>query len=98
MDEYAVRSDAERGAQAERLLESDLLKEAFTALEAEYLNAWKATGARDTEARERLWQAFQIVGKVKTHLATVAANGNLAQKELAEIEAMGERKKVLGIF
>lgn len=98
MDEYAVRSDAVRGAQAESLLGNDLLKEAFSALEAEYLDAWKATGARDTDARERLWQAFQIVGKVKTHLSTVVQRGSLARKELEEIETMGERRKVLGIF
>ncbi len=98
MDEYAVRSDAERGAQAERLLNEPLLGEAFASLEAEFLNAWKATGARDTEARERLWQAFQIVGKVKTHLSTVAQRGTLARKELEEIETMGERRKILGVF
>lgn len=97
-DEHQTRSDAVRGAQAEQLLGHELLNEAFLSLEAEYLNAWKATGARDTDARERLWQAFQIVGKVKSHLAMIASNGALARKELEEIEAMGERKKVLGLF
>jgi hypothetical protein len=32
---------------------------------------------------------------VKSHLGTIAANGVLARKELEDIEAMGERKKVL---
>lgn len=98
MDEFKVRSDAERGAHAERILESDLMKEAFSKLEEAYLEAWKATKYDQTDARERLWQAFQIVGKVKTHLATVAANGALARKELEEIENLGQRPKVLGIF
>ena len=98
MDEFQARSDAARAAQAEILLNDPLVSEAFASLEAEYINAWKATGARDTEARERLWQAYQIVGKVKTHLSAIVANGAVARRDLEEIEKMGERKKVLGVF
>lgn len=91
-------NDAHRGARAERLLSDELLTEAFATIEQTYIDAWKASGARDTDARERLWQAFQIVGKVRSHLLAIATDGKLAQKELDEIEAMGERKKVLGLF
>ena len=97
-DEFQLRQDQERGVRAAQLLESDLLKEAFAALEAQYIEAWRETGARDTDARERLWQALQIVGKVRGHLQAVASNGQLAARELAEIATMGERRKVLGVF
>lgn len=98
MDEFKARSDAERGTHAERLLADELLSEAFAKIEQSYMDAWKATGARDTDARERLWQAFQIVGKVKTHLQTIAADGALARRDLEEIEKLGERKKILGLI
>lgn len=74
--------DIARGKQAEILLKSELLNEAFETLRAEYLKAWESTGARDTDARERLWQAFQIVGKVKTHLHQAVDSGKLAHFEL----------------
>lgn len=93
-----LHMESAKGARAERLLSDELVAEAFEAIERDYLDAWKKTGARDTEARERLWQAYQIAGKVRTHLLSVAANGKLAQKELEEIEALGERKKILGVF
>lgn len=98
MDEIALNRDMSRAAQAERLMSDEMLKEAFSALEESYVEAWKATTARDTDARERLWQALQIVGKVQAHLQSVAANGVLAKRELAEIAALGERKKVFGVI
>ena len=52
---------------------------------------WKTTPARDTEGREKLWQAVQIVGKVKSHLEAVAANGRLAERQIAEIAARPKR-------
>jgi hypothetical protein len=38
--------------------------------------------AADTAGRERLWQTVNVLGKVKDHLARVAADGKLAQHEL----------------
>ena len=81
-DEFAMRRDMERAAQAQQLLENDIIKEAFADLEAAYLNAWRAAQPRDTEGREKLWQAVQIIGKVKSHLQTVVANGQLASAQI----------------
>jgi len=84
-DEFALNKAAERGARAQRLLDDDLLKEAFETLDRDYAKAWRETAARDTDARERLWQAVQIVGKVRDHLVTVVNGGKLAQRELNDI-------------
>lgn len=92
-----LHADAARGARAERLLSDELIKEAFSSLSAAYTEAWRDTNYRDTDGRERLWQALQIVGKVKSHLEAVANNGKLAQRELDEIQRMGERKKIFGV-
>ena len=85
-----------RGARAERLLADELLQEAFAALEADYLKAWKVTAARDTDARERLWQATQVLGKVRDHLVAIANNGKLAQRELDDLQE--KRARRLGVF
>ena len=81
-----TEQDIARGKRAEQLLNDDLLKEAFAQLRAEYIKGWEETGARDTDARERLWQALQIIGKVHTHLTSVLSNGKLAMHELQTIK------------
>jgi hypothetical protein len=83
-----LHRDIVRGAQAKALIDNELLAEAFARLDADYIAAWRATPA--TDARERLWQATQIVGKVRDHLTAVLSNGKLAQRQLDELAA---RKK-----
>lgn len=97
-DAIALTADAARGARAERLLADELLQEAFSELEAAYTQAWRDSLVRETEARERLWQAVQIVGKVKAHLEGIAQDGKIAQANLDEIERLGERKKIFGVI
>jgi hypothetical protein len=77
-----------RGARAKELLESELLKAVFAQIEADYIEGWRRTSARDTDARERLWLAVQVLGLVKDHLVIVANDGKLAQAELDKIRAL----------
>ena len=93
-DEIALNRAAERGARAQRLIEDELLAEAFATLDAEYTKAWRATAARDTDARERLWQAVQIVEKVRDHLTSAVNGGKLAQRELNDLAG---RRKYFGV-
>jgi hypothetical protein len=82
MNEDKLQSAINRGQKARELLDNDLLREAFDKLEADYIAAWRVTRALDRDAREKLWQALQIVGKVRAHLGTVLSNGKVAQTEL----------------
>ena len=82
------------GNRAQILLNDPLLTGAFDMLRTEYLKAWETTAARDTDARERLWQAVQIVGKVRTHLQSVVNDGKLAK---AEVNDLADRRKRFGI-
>jgi hypothetical protein len=82
-----------RGAQAERLLSDELLAESFNTLEEKYINSWIATDARDTDARERLFQAVHVVRKVRDHLRVVMQRGEIEAKRIAELQ--GRRKGIL---
>lgn len=62
-----------------------MLTEAFATLEAGYIAGWRNSPARDQDGRERLWQAVQIVGLVRTHLEMAMANGDIAQAALNDI-------------
>ena len=85
MSEDKLNRDIVRGARAAELVKSELLQECFTVLERDYIEAWKIAPARDTDGRERLWQAVNIVGKVRDHLVKVANDGKLAQRQLNEL-------------
>ncbi|MEH2501234.1 hypothetical protein V1290_000045 [Bradyrhizobium sp. AZCC 1578] len=97
-DEIALQKATARAARAQRLLEDELLAEAFTSLESSYTSAWRATTIDDVSGREKLFLAINIVGKVRDHLTTVVNNGKLAAKELKDLAETAERKKRFGIL
>lgn len=81
-DEIELHCAIDRAAKAKAVLEDGVIADAFTALEAAYIDAWRLSDPRDDDGRERLWQALQIVGKVRSHLQAVIANGSIARAEL----------------
>jgi hypothetical protein len=83
---------------AQTLVDDELLSEAFNALEASYTSAWRRTVIDDLAGREKLFLAINIVGKVRGHLASVIANGKLAQAELNALAQTAERSKRFGIL
>jgi 3-keto-L-gulonate-6-phosphate decarboxylase len=94
MSEEQLNADLARSARAQALLSNDLLQEAFVRLEERYLEEWRVTQFRDTDARERLWQAINILRKVKDHLVQVVAAGGLAQRE---IDQLAQKRKRFGL-
>lgn len=93
-DEHKLNRAVDRQAKAEALLRNELLTEAFADLEQRYMQEWQLTNFRDTDARERLWQAVNVLRKVKDHLGKIMADGKLAQKE---IDQLTEKRKRFGI-
>lgn len=92
MDEVKLGIAQHRGVRAAELLSNELLQNTFQELETTYLDAWKATKARDTDARERLWQAIQILGIVQENLKQHVRNGRLAADDLRRLSEESKRK------
>lgn len=61
------------------------------------MERWRATHIDDERGREKLFIAVNVVGKVRTHLSTVIANGHVAAKQLDELARDAERRKRFGI-
>jgi hypothetical protein len=97
-DENRLDQAAAKAVRAQQLLDNELLSEAFRTLEDSYTAAWRATTIDDVAAREKLFLAINIVGKVHDHLTAVVANGKLAQAELKELAQVAERRKRFGIL
>jgi len=98
MDESKLGEAAAKALRAQDLLDNELLAEAFRNLEDGYTAAWRATGIDEAGAREKLFLAINIVGKVRDHLTAVVTNGKLAQAELKELAQAAERRKRFGIL
>jgi hypothetical protein len=98
MDETKLGEAAAKAVRAQGLLDDELLGEAFKGLEDSYSSAWRATAIDDVSGREKLFLAINIVGKVRDHLASLVANGKLAQAELKELMQTAERRKRFGIL
>ncbi len=96
-DEARLDQAVSKAVHAQELLDNELLAEAFRGLEDNYTAAWRATTIDDVAAREKLFLAINIVGKVRDHLGAIVANGKLAQVELKELAQVAERRKRFGI-
>lgn len=87
MNEEKLGIAINQGYQAAAELERT--NDAFALLKSEYMKAWEGTAARDTDSRERLWQAIQILEKVKSHLHSVVANGKIAAADVKRLGKSG---------
>lgn len=100
-DEGRAREALARADRAKRLLEDELLKEAFDAVDASLRRAWAATGVDQAAEREKLWLMLKLAERVRAHLEAVMQGGKLAQARLTEIErkrtATEAVKRTLGI-
>lgn len=92
MNEDKLRQDAAKAIQAQQLVDNEIVTEAFDNLEASYIAAWRSTLVSDITAREKLFLAVNVVGKVREHLFAIVANGSLAKKELADLAKLNEAR------
>ena len=91
-DESKLVKEQSRGVRAQQLVNDELLTEAFTELERSYIAAWRSTTINDTAAREKLFLAINVVGKVRDHLASVVRDGKVAEAELKALAQAAERR------
>lgn len=85
MSEDKIAKYMADASRADALLRDDFLWKQFDHLETEYIKAWKVMPAKDTDGRERLWQAVNVVGLVKDHLRKVLDDGKLAKQDLERL-------------
>ncbi len=97
IDESKLDQAAAKAVRAQELLDNELLTEAFRGLEDSYTAAWRATRIEDVAAREKLFLAINVVGKVRDHLSGILNNGKLAQAELKALAQMTERGRRFGV-
>ena len=81
-----------RASQVKQILENELFKESFDSLKKIYSEALlERTSVHESEAREKLWIAYQVLGKVEQHFKEILDTGKLAEKQLADFQESKEK-------
>ena len=89
----SIEQRLNRGSRAREVLENEVFIEAFSAIEQEYIEAWKTSPARDEEGRQRIWLYLKALEKVKTQLTQTMETGQLAIKEMEHRQSMLDKAK-----
>ena len=92
-DQTLREQEISRSQQANQILQSNLFQESIETLKKLYSEALlDKTGAKESDTREKLWIAYNVVSKVEQHLKTILETGKLAEKQL-EIFRKTEKEK-----
>ena len=92
-EQAKLQQEVSQSNKASELLSDPLLKESFDKLKNLYSTSLLNTGANETETREKLWLAFNIVGKVEQNLQEILDTGKLASKQLEDYRNQIENQK-----
>ena len=88
-----LQKEVSQANKAKQLFENPLLKESFDKLKKLYSESLFNTGAKETETREKLWLAYNVVGKVEQNLLEMIDTGKLANKQLEDFRKNIKNKK-----
>ena len=88
-----LNQELNQANKAKQLFENPLLKESFDKLRNLYSTSLLNTGAAENETREKLWLAYQMVGKVEQNLLEMIDTGKLASKQLEDFRNQIQEKK-----
>ena len=91
--EAKLQQEVSQANKVKQLFETPLLKESFEQLKKLYAESLFNTGAKETEAREKLWLAYNVVGKVEQNLLEILDTGKLASKELEDFRKSIKNQK-----
>jgi phosphomevalonate kinase len=70
-------TDTLREEHAQRLLNDELLQEAFDTLREDLMNRWTHSGSTDSEARESIWLAIRLLERIDGHIKSIVETGHM---------------------
>ena len=92
-EQAKLQQEVNQSNKAKDLLDNPLVKESFDKLKNLYSTSLLNTGANETDTREKLWLAYNIVGKVEQHLQEILDTGKLASKQLEDFRTQIKNQK-----
>ena len=72
-----LQFDSRREEHAKRLMQDELLTEAFDILRKDLLDRWSASGSTEVEARESIWLAMRLLDRIHGHINSIVETGHM---------------------
>lgn len=82
-------TEAQRGQQAQAVLDNPVYSESYALIEAEITRKWRES--RDKDEREQLHLLLRMLDKAKNVLESTMRAGKLAEAEIARKKTLAER-------
>lgn len=81
-DEQQLIREIARGQQARAIVEAPIFREAVDGLRDQLMAEWRNTAGRDTQGREQLWLAQNLLQRIEAHLTAAMTTGQMASMQL----------------
>ena len=88
-----LQKEVSKSNDAQVIIESPLFKDSIKKLKELYTDSLFKTGVNEEKTREKLWLAYQVVGKVEQHFIELVETGKLASKQLEDFRKTEQQKK-----
>lgn len=85
MDKQKEIQDAH---EAQRILESQAFKKAFTDYKNQLIQNWENTPAKDLETRENIFRAIKILPEIERHLRIAVEKGKMSSKDIMSLDGV----------
>jgi hypothetical protein len=92
-DQTKLQLEVNRSEKAKLVLQEPIFLEAIIELKKLYSQSLLNTGVNEQDAREKLWLAYQVVGKVEQHFIEIMETGKLAKRQLEDFRESIEKKE-----
>lgn len=97
-DEGVLRQRVNRADRAKRILEDELIKEAFEKIESTIDYAWKNSKADDEEARHNAYLMLRLLQDFKEQFHSVITTGRVSERELLRVNQQKSKvRKLLNV-
>lgn len=77
-----LQREAQRGQQAQDLLDNDLYKESWASVESAIIQKWKDCGIREKDSQLELKQMFHVLSEVRRYVQIMAETGRMANIQM----------------
>lgn len=81
-----LKHSVARGVRAKRILEDDMVVEAFAAIEKTIAEGWKDSRAHDEKGRENAYLLHRILGQFKGEFERIVNDGDVAKTGLERLK------------
>lgn len=94
-DEAKLHRQASRGERARRIIEDELVVEAFAKIEAGIVDIFKQTAISDDATRRQARESLGLLTNLREQLRQTIVTGDFSAKELLRIQEESKLKRLI---